>query len=100
MSTEKSFSEKLRAIRDAHGLGRKALSDETGIPIRTIEGIEQRGTIPRTDIAQKICKRWPQYSLWLMTNQVDEAAGQISPEIERARQTLKKTGTDTESRDG
>lgn len=98
MSIEKSFSEKLREIRDVHGLGRKALSDETGISIRTIEGIEQRGTIPRTDIAQKICKRWPQYSLWLMTNQVDEEAGQISPEIEAARDRLKPTGTDTKSR--
>ncbi len=96
MSSEKSFSEKLKEIRDVHGLGRKAFSDETGIAIRTIEGIEQRGTIPRTDIAQKICKRWPQYSLWLMTDQVDETCGQISPEIEKARKTLKQTGTDTD----
>ncbi|XKE44507.1 helix-turn-helix domain-containing protein [Halomonas organivorans] len=96
MSSEKSFSEKLKEIREVHGLGRKAFSDETGIPIRTIEGIEQRGTIPRTDIAQKICKRWPQYSLWLMTDQVDETCGQISPEIEKVRQTLKQTGTDTD----
>ncbi|UYG07286.1 helix-turn-helix domain-containing protein [Halomonas sp. M4R1S46] len=96
MSSEKSFSEKLKEIRDVNGLGRKAFSDETGIPIRTIEGIEQRGTIPRTDIAQKICKRWPEYSLWLMTDQVNEEAGQISPEIEKARKTLKQTGTDTD----
>lgn len=95
MSSEKTFSEKLREIREVHGLGRKALSDETGIPIRTIEGIEQRGTIPRTDIAQKVCKRWPQYSLWLMTDQVNEESGQISPQIEKARADLKKTGTDT-----
>jgi len=96
MSNEKSFSEKLKEIREINGLGRKGFSDETGIPIRTIEGIEQRGTIPRTDIAQKVCRRWPEYSLWLMTDQVNEEAGQISPEIEKARKTLKRTGTDTD----
>lgn len=96
MSSEKSFAEKLKEIRDLHGLGRKAFSDETGIPIRTIEGIEQRGTIPRTDIAQKVCRRWPEYSLWLMTDQVNEEAGQLSPEIEKTRKGLKQTGTGTD----
>lgn len=96
MSSEKSFSEKLKEIREVHGLGRKGFSDETGIPIRTIEGIEQRGTIPRTDIAQKVCKRWPEYTLWLMTDQIDESCGQVNPELERARKTLKQTGTDTD----
>jgi len=30
-----------------------------------------------------------------MTDQVSEEAGQISPQIEKARADLKKTGTDT-----
>lgn len=29
-------------------------------------------------------------------DQVDETCGQISPEIEQARKTLKQTGTDTD----
>ncbi len=33
---------------------------------------------------------------WLLTGMTDEACGQVSPEIERARRELKQTGTDTD----
>lgn len=32
--------------------------------------------------------------IWLLTGMTDEACGQVSPEIERARRELKQTGTD------
>ncbi|WP_404343013.1 hypothetical protein [Vreelandella venusta] len=69
--------------------------DKTSRAIKTVEGIVQKGTFSMTGFAQKICKRWPQYCLWLMIDQVNEEAGQISPQIEKARADLKKTGTDT-----
>jgi len=65
--------------------------DKTSGAIKTIEVIVQKGTFSMTCFAQKNCKRWPQYSLWLMTDQVNEEAGQISPQIEKARADLKKT---------
>ncbi|WP_157958907.1 helix-turn-helix transcriptional regulator [Salinicola sp. RZ23] len=94
------LTEKIREIREAETSGRGEFSQLIGIPKKTLENIELTGRAPKGEMLEAICRQWPKYTLWLMTDQVDEAAGQISPEIERARQTLKKTGTDTESRDG
>ncbi|MCE3026394.1 transcriptional regulator [Salinicola sp. DM10] len=94
------LAHKIRLIRETETSGRAEFSELIGVPKKTLIGIEQTGRVPKGDLLSAICNLWPKYTLWLMTDQVNEEAGQISPEIERARQTLKKTGTDTESRDG
>ncbi|MBE0507537.1 MAG: helix-turn-helix transcriptional regulator [Marinospirillum sp.] len=91
-----SLAKKIREIREAETSGRHEFSELLDIPKKTIEGIEQTGRVPKGDILEAICKKWPQYTLWLMTDQVNEAAGQISPGIEGACDSLKRTGTDTE----
>ncbi|WIX31595.1 hypothetical protein QO259_12285 [Salinicola sp. JS01] len=98
MSSE--LARRMREIREVETTGRHEFSQLIGVAKKTVESIEQTGRAPKGEMLEAICVQWPKYALWLMTGQVDEAAGQISPEIERARQTLKKTGTDTESRDG
>ncbi len=37
----------------------------------------------------KLIQVFPQCTMWLMTDQVNEEAGQISPEIEQAQKALK-----------
>ncbi|NWO07559.1 MAG: helix-turn-helix transcriptional regulator [Alteromonadaceae bacterium] len=93
-----NLAQKIRRIREAETSGRAEFSELIGVPKKTLIGIEQTGRVPKGDLLQAICTQWPQYTLWLMTDQVNEAAGQVSPEIEKARRAFKPTGTDTESR--
>ncbi|QJQ96269.1 MULTISPECIES: transcriptional regulator [Halomonadaceae] len=94
MSSE--LARKIREIREAETSGRAEFSQVIGIAKKTLEGIEQTGRVPKGDLLEAICKQWPKYTLWLMTDQVSEEAGQVSPEIEKARKAFKKTGTATD----
>lgn len=92
------LAKRIRLIREVETSGRAEFSQVTGISKKTIEGVEQSGRTPKGELLEAVCLQWPKYSLWLMTGQVNEAAGQISPEIEATRDRLKPTGTDTGSR--
>ena len=89
------LAKRIRLIREADTSGRAEFSQLIGISKKTIEGMEQTGRTPKGELLEAVCKQWPKYTLWLMTGMTDETCGQISPEIERARSALKKTGTDT-----
>ncbi|MBY6034988.1 transcriptional regulator [Marinobacter daepoensis] len=91
MSSE--LATKLRLIREAETSGRAEFSARIGIAKKTLEGIEQTGRVPRGDLLEKVCQEWPKYTLWLMTGEIIPDAGQISPEIEKARsENSLKTG--------
>lgn len=94
MSSE--LAKRMREIREVETSGRHEFSQLIGVAKKTVESIEQSGRAPKGDMLEAICLKWPHYSLWLMTGQVNEAAGQVSPEIEKARRAFKPTGTDTE----
>lgn len=94
MST--GVGQKIRDIRETEGLGRQAFSDRTGINKETLIKVEQGKNDPSFSVLQKITNCYPQYTLWLMTNQVNPDAGQISPDVDQVHQDLKATGTDTE----
>lgn len=89
------IGEKIRALREAEGMGRQEFSDLTGIPKNTLIRLEQGKNAPSGKVLMQITSAFHKYTLWLMTDQVSEEAGQISPQIEKARADLKKTGTDT-----
>ncbi|SES35801.1 hypothetical protein SAMN04487958_1195 [Vreelandella subterranea] len=90
------LTEKIRQIREVETSGRAEFSQLIGIPKKTLENIELTGRAPKGEMLEAICQQWPKYTLWLMTGRTDEECGQVSPELERARRTLKKTGTDTD----
>lgn len=73
--------EKIREIRETEGLGRTAFEKKTGISRRTIETLENQGKEPRGNVLKTICKTWPEYTLWLMTDTTNAAAGQVSPDM-------------------
>ncbi|SIS44579.1 helix-turn-helix transcriptional regulator [Neptunomonas antarctica] len=91
-----SVSEKIRAIRDSEGMGRKAFADKLGISQRTLESIENKGTDPSSSILKAICKGYPAYTFWLTLDTVNPEIGQISPELKETASEYGKTGTDTE----
>tara|TARA_B100000378_G_C17857482_1_gene347347 strand:+ start:324 stop:632 length:309 start_codon:yes stop_codon:yes gene_type:complete len=92
-----AFGEKIRALREAEGMGRQDFSDTTGIPKNTLIRLEQGKNAPSGKVLMQITKAFPKYTMWLMNDQTIEEVGQVSPEIERTRDRLKPTGTDTES---
>jgi len=72
------LAQKIRLVRDSCGMSRQVFASEIGVSSRTIEAIENKGSIPRGDVLEKIAQRWPRYALWLLTDKVEPPA-QIRP---------------------
>ncbi|TFH86968.1 XRE family transcriptional regulator [Billgrantia azerbaijanica] len=90
------LGKKVREIREAEELGRQAFCDLVGVPKQTLINVETGRSGPSGKLLAQVSTCFTKYTLWLMTDQVDESCGQVSPEIEKARKTLKQTGTDTD----
>lgn len=71
--------QKIIYIRHRHELGRTLFAKEIGTTENTLKAMEKRGTNPRAEIIQNICRRWPEYTLWFLINEVEPQIGQISP---------------------
>lgn len=93
---QSDLAKRIRLIREVETSGRAEFSQLIGISKKTIEGLEQSGRTPKGEVLEAVCMQWPKYSLWLMTGQINEGAGQVSPEIEKARKAFKPTGTATD----
>jgi len=79
------FGNKITMIKEAEGLNRPEFCNIIDIPIPSMRKIEAGDRQPRVNVAEKICKAFPQYTLWLMTDQTNPEAGQISPDIKKAQ---------------
>ena len=79
------LAKRIRLIREAETSGRAEFSQLIGISKKTIEGMEQTGRTPKGELLEAVCKQWPKYTLWLMTDQTDEANGQVSPREENMK---------------
>ncbi|WP_298844912.1 helix-turn-helix transcriptional regulator [uncultured Salinicola sp.] len=95
MSTD--IGEKIRGIREAEGLSRKAFAEAAGINARSLERIENGGSCSKENLLAVI-KRFPNYAAWLAGADMSNEIVQTTPEIEATRDRLKPTGTDTKSR--
>lgn len=84
---------RIRLIRELGGFSRDEFARLTGIPRRTIEGIENEGRLPRGDVLEKISRCFPQYACWLVLgkNLVSENLSPLD-EIERAKSLLLGSG--------
>lgn len=79
------LTEKIRQIREAETSGRAEFSQLIGVPKKTLENIELTGRAPKGEMLEAICQQWPEYTLWLMTDQTDKANGQVSPRDENIK---------------
>ncbi|EKT2304076.1 helix-turn-helix transcriptional regulator [Salmonella enterica] len=100
MSSE--LGEKLKAIRESEGLSQAKFANLTGISISTIKkyevGILEPGGITLIKITMH--PQFKKYTTWLMSNETNELAGQVSPSLSpdgydatSLSQKLHKTGT-------
>ncbi|MBU71299.1 helix-turn-helix transcriptional regulator [Spongiibacter sp.] len=74
-----SIAEKIEKIRVESGLTQPEFADEVGISINTYKAILKRGSSPRFEVVEKIAKRWPKYSLWLLTGNAEPENQQYFP---------------------
>ncbi|MCF6190354.1 MAG: hypothetical protein L3J51_07740 [Cocleimonas sp.] len=72
---------KIYFIRWQEKLNRREFCERIGMPVRALEVIESKGTTPRGQYLKAICKEFPEYTLWLMLDEVNVDSGQISPMI-------------------
>ncbi|HAG0016549.1 TPA: helix-turn-helix transcriptional regulator [Salmonella enterica] len=95
------ISKKLKAIREAEGLSQAKFADLIGIAVGTIKQYETGIRGVGTEVLLKVTmhSRLKKYTTWLMSNETNEAAGQISPSLSpdgrestSHSQTLRKTG--------
>ena len=81
MSSE--LSEKLKLIREAENLSQAKFADLTGISISTIKKYEVGIMEPGGVTLRKITTHevFKKYTLWLMSDETNEASGQIAPAL-------------------
>lgn len=82
MST--SLGQKIREVRECEGLTREEFASLTGVAAATLKQYENgRRESIGSEILLKITQheRFQKYTLWLMTGNSSEAAGQISPPL-------------------
>lgn len=86
------LSERLRKIIDYRLPRRGAfaqLEKDTGVTQAAWRHIYNERNQPSADSLLAICKLYPQYTLWLMTEQTNVGAGQTSPDIDQLEELQK-----------
>ncbi|EAB9200770.1 XRE family transcriptional regulator [Salmonella enterica subsp. enterica serovar Uzaramo] len=96
------ISNKLKAIRESEGLSQAKFADLIGIAVGTVKQYETGIRGVGTEVLLKVTMH-PQlkkYTTWLMSDETNEAAGQISPslspngcDVTFRSQSPRKTGT-------
>lgn len=84
------IGDRIRITRDFKGLSRRDLEKETGIPEYTWKAVEGGKQKPNEDHIEALSKLWPEYKFWLVFGETMPECGQISPELEKIRVSLKK----------
>ncbi|HHI3389067.1 TPA: helix-turn-helix domain-containing protein, partial [Escherichia coli] len=77
------LGEKLRLIREAEGLSRRAMEEVTGVSQNNLKNYEILGRMIPGETLLLILNhpRFRKYSDWVMFNQVNAATGQIAPPL-------------------
>lgn len=74
-----NLSEKIKLLRQTEGLTQKKLSELAGIDVTSIQNYENGRRKPNTDFMETLCNAFPEYTLWLMTDDEKVSVTQINP---------------------
>ena len=77
------ISEKLKLIRKTEGYTQVKLAKVLGITERSYQELEYGKTHPAGKTFEKLCKKFPEYTLWLMTGKT--SGDQIDPFIKQEK---------------
>lgn len=83
------FGKKIDDIFTVERLNYRQVSELTGIPYGTLNNYKSGHRKVSAEYLTKICRAFPQYTMWLMVDQTNPEAGQISPAIKLAADKLK-----------
>jgi|GEM_PF-117734 len=74
---------RLKEIREAEGFSQAAFAELTGINIGVIKNYESGRSGAGITVIDRVIetKDFQKYTLWLMTGEANESAGQISPAL-------------------
>lgn len=80
---------KIRKIRESEGLGRKNFSTLTGISVDALIKVETSRSVPSLQTLHKVIHVFPQYTLWLMSNDNEEIKQkQAIPDLNKKSEEL------------
>lgn len=66
-----NINEKLKLLRCTKGLTQKQLSGLLEVSVMTYQRYEYHASIPEGRVMQKLCQQFPEYALWLMSDDID-----------------------------
>lgn len=89
---EESIKERMLKVIESLDLTFPQLERRTGIKAMTWRNLKNTSTRANEEHISALVKIAPEYSYWITTGKVLPEAGQISPEIEEARQKLRAAG--------
>lgn len=75
------LSKKVKLARKTKSYKQKEFANLLNCGLTTITNYEGGHSEPNSKFMQKICHKFPQYTLWLMTGQT-QTSYQISPELD------------------
>ncbi|MEA5217462.1 helix-turn-helix transcriptional regulator [Enterobacter cloacae] len=77
------YEERLKEIRLGEGLSQAAFAELTGVNIGIIKNYEGKRRGVGLTVIDRVLKTkdFNKYTLWLMTGETNESAGQISPAL-------------------
>ena len=80
-------AEKFKKIREAEDKNLKEFAEKCGIVYGTYRNYESKVRDPQLDAVQKVCAAFPQYTMYLMFDEMPASAGddQITPEEKTLR---------------
>lgn len=79
--------EKILELRSLLNMSREAFSERIDVPTNTLKSIELKGVIPKSDVLLKICKQFPEFTLWLTIGETEYLAGQYEPGLDKFGKT-------------
>lgn len=74
-----TVAERIRMVREAQELSQAAFAARIGVPVRSVQTLEYRGTSASIQVVAAVAEQWPEYSYWLLTGKVNMKVGQIKP---------------------
>lgn len=84
--------ERMIILLDFIGLKNPKLEEKTGIPKTTWQNLRNRRGRANEEQISAVVNLWPEYAYWIVSGSTAPECGQISPELEKIRVSL-KTGS-------